>query len=144
VHRALAAMVAELDADRRAWHRVAAGPDEEAGPRDARGHLQIADEMLQALGASAFAARAAAELWATGERPRKRTAAVSRALTAQEARIVRLVSAARATATSPRSYSSAPAPSTTTCGRYSGSSASPRVPSWFALCLMAALRTRNF
>ena len=49
--------------------------------------------MLQALGASAFAARAAAELRAVGERPRKRTAAVSGALTAQEARIVRLVSA---------------------------------------------------
>jgi hypothetical protein len=51
---------------------------------------------------------------------------------------------AGATATSRRSCSSAPAPSTATYGRYSGSPASPRGPSWFALCLMAALRTRNF
>jgi len=42
---------------------------------------------------------------------------------------------------SPGSCSSAPAQLTTIFVRYSGSSASPRVPSWFVFCLMAARRT---
>ena len=56
--------------------------------RDARGRLRIVHEMLQSLGVSAFAARAAAELRATGERPR--TAETSGALTEQESRIAKL------------------------------------------------------
>ena len=43
-----------------------------------------------------------------------------------------------------RSACRAGAPSTTIFGRYSGSSASPRVPSLCVFCLMAARRTRNF
>ena len=58
---------------------------------DARGHLRTAHELLSGMGAEAFAERAARELRATGEHPRKRTAQPTDALTAQELHIARLV-----------------------------------------------------
>jgi len=60
--------------------------------REAREHLRIARDMLEAMGMDAFAERAGRELRATGETARKRTAATARdeELTAQEAQIARL------------------------------------------------------
>ncbi|WP_254886094.1 AAA family ATPase [Streptomyces sp. NA02950] len=57
----------------------------------AREQLRTAHEMLSGIGAEAFAARAARELRATGERPRKRTAEPTDALTAHELHVARLV-----------------------------------------------------
>ena len=57
---------------------------------DAREHLHAAHEMFTAMGIEAFADRAARELLTTGETARKRTAATSADLTAQEAQIARL------------------------------------------------------
>lgn len=57
----------------------------------AREHLRTAHQMLSEMGAEAFAKRAAHQLRATGERPRKRTARPADALTPQELRIARLV-----------------------------------------------------
>jgi DNA-binding CsgD family transcriptional regulator len=58
---------------------------------DAREQLRTAHQMLAAMGADAFAERAARELHATGERVRKRTAEPPARLTAREAQISRLV-----------------------------------------------------
>ncbi|MGP3945164.1 MULTISPECIES: AAA family ATPase [Streptomyces] len=59
---------------------------------EARTHLSEAHTRLTAIGADAFAARAARELRATGERPGSRRAGVvTRKLTAQELQIARLV-----------------------------------------------------
>lgn len=58
---------------------------------DARGQLRIAHDMLTDMGLEAFAGRAARELRATGEHPRKRSAQPSDALTAHELQIARLV-----------------------------------------------------
>jgi DNA-binding CsgD family transcriptional regulator len=58
--------------------------------RDARRELRTARDMLDAMGAKGFAARAAAELLATGERARSRTPAATLDLTAQEARVAGL------------------------------------------------------
>ena len=58
---------------------------------DAREQLGTAHDLLSAMGAEPFAARAARELRATGERARKRTSRPSEALTAQELTIARLV-----------------------------------------------------
>jgi DNA-binding CsgD family transcriptional regulator len=59
--------------------------------REAREHLRIARDMLEAMGMDAFAERAGRELRATGETARKRTAAArDEELTAQEAHIARL------------------------------------------------------
>ena len=57
---------------------------------DAREQLRTAHEMLTAIGAEAFAERAAIELQATGETARKRTVSTLDELTPQEARIARL------------------------------------------------------
>jgi DNA-binding CsgD family transcriptional regulator len=59
---------------------------------DAREQLRTAHQMLTAMGADAFAERAARELRATGERVRKRTADAPAQLTAREAQIARLAS----------------------------------------------------
>ena len=59
--------------------------------QDAREQLRTAHESLSNMGAEAFAERAARELRATGEHPRKRTAQATDALTAQELHIARLV-----------------------------------------------------
>ncbi|WP_219339792.1 ATP-binding protein [Luteimonas salinisoli] len=59
--------------------------------RDAREQLRTAHQLLSDMGAEAFAGRAARELRAAGEKPRKRTAKPTDALTAQELHIVRLV-----------------------------------------------------
>ncbi|WP_027931862.1 helix-turn-helix transcriptional regulator [Amycolatopsis thermoflava] len=61
--------------------------------QDARAQLRTAHELLSGMGAEAFAARAARELTATGERPRKRAARPADALTARELHIARLVAA---------------------------------------------------
>jgi DNA-binding CsgD family transcriptional regulator len=58
--------------------------------RDARSELRTARDMLDAMGAKGFAARAAAELRATGERARPRTPAATLDLTPQEARVAGL------------------------------------------------------
>jgi DNA-binding CsgD family transcriptional regulator/tetratricopeptide (TPR) repeat protein len=57
---------------------------------EAREQLQIAHDMLSTMGAEAFAARAARELLATGERARKRVCDTRDDLTAQEHHIARL------------------------------------------------------
>ena len=59
--------------------------------QDAREQLRTAHELMSDMGAEAFAERAARELRATGENPRKRTAQPTDALTAQELHIARLV-----------------------------------------------------
>jgi DNA-binding CsgD family transcriptional regulator len=59
--------------------------------REARDQLRTAHGLLSDMGAEAFAARAARELRATGEHPRKRTAQPSDALTAHELHIARSV-----------------------------------------------------
>src|SRR5690606_5112521 len=59
--------------------------------QDAREQLRTAHELLSDMGAEAYAERAARELRATGEKPRKRTAQPTDALTAQELHISRLV-----------------------------------------------------
>ncbi|WP_198165816.1 ATP-binding protein [Agromyces laixinhei] len=59
--------------------------------QDAREQLREAHELLSHMGAQAFASRAARELRATGEHPRKRTARSTDELTAQELHIARLV-----------------------------------------------------
>jgi ATP/maltotriose-dependent transcriptional regulator MalT len=57
---------------------------------DARQQLRTAHDMLEAIGMEAFAKRARAELLATGERVRKRTAETRDELTPQERQIARL------------------------------------------------------
>ena len=59
--------------------------------QDAREQLRTAHELLSKMGLEAFAERAAHELRATGEKPRKRTAQPTDALTAQELHVARLV-----------------------------------------------------
>ena len=58
---------------------------------DAREHLRAAYDVFTAMGAAAFAQRAARELQAAGETARKRTVETSGELTAQEVQVVRLV-----------------------------------------------------
>src|SRR5215510_4920146 len=58
---------------------------------DAREQLRLAHQMLAAMGAGAFAERAARELRATGERARPRSPGAADVLTAQEEQIARLV-----------------------------------------------------
>ncbi|MEV0675585.1 AAA family ATPase [Actinosynnema sp. NPDC050436] len=95
------------DAYRRAVELLAAGPGVVARGRahlvygewlrrrgrrrDARTELREAHELLSGIGAEGFAARAAAELRATGERARSRSAPAPAALTVQEVHIARQV-----------------------------------------------------
>ena len=58
---------------------------------DAREQLRLAHQMLAAMGADAFAERAARELRATGERARPRSPMAAEVLTPQEEQIGRLV-----------------------------------------------------
>ena len=57
---------------------------------DARTQLRTAHELFTAMGASAFADRAARELLATGETTRKRSIETAHELTAQEAQVARM------------------------------------------------------
>jgi ATP/maltotriose-dependent transcriptional regulator MalT len=57
---------------------------------DARHHLQAAYDLLDAIGADAFAERARRELLATGEKVRKREVNAYSQLTSQEEHIIRL------------------------------------------------------
>ncbi|MFY9777626.1 MAG: helix-turn-helix transcriptional regulator, partial [Trebonia sp.] len=57
---------------------------------EARAPLRTAHEMLDAMGITAFAARAGRELLATGETARKRNVETALELTAQEAQVARL------------------------------------------------------
>ncbi|MFJ4223765.1 ATP-binding protein [Microbacterium sp. NPDC089695] len=59
--------------------------------QEAREQLRIAHDALAAMGAEAFADRAARELRATGETPRKRATQPATSLTAHELQIARLV-----------------------------------------------------
>lgn len=59
--------------------------------QDAREQLRTAQGLLVDMGMEAFAERAARELRATGEHPRKRTAQPTDCLTAQELHVARLV-----------------------------------------------------
>ncbi|WP_029136014.1 ATP-binding protein [Nakamurella lactea] len=59
--------------------------------QDAREQLRTAHQLLSDMGMEAFAERAARELRATGEHPRKRTAQPTDCLTAHELHIARLV-----------------------------------------------------
>jgi DNA-binding CsgD family transcriptional regulator len=59
--------------------------------RDARDQLRTAYEMFDSMGMQAFAARARAELRATGERARPRGPAAAEVLTPQEEQIARMV-----------------------------------------------------
>jgi DNA-binding CsgD family transcriptional regulator len=63
----------------------------ESRRQEARDQLRTAHRMLTDMGAQAFADRAARELRATGEHPRKRTAQPTDELTAQEVQVARLV-----------------------------------------------------
>jgi DNA-binding CsgD family transcriptional regulator len=60
--------------------------------REARSQLRTAHDMFETMGLEIFAARAAAELRATGEHPRRREVGTKEALTPQEAQIADLVS----------------------------------------------------
>jgi DNA-binding NarL/FixJ family response regulator len=62
----------------------------ESRRQDACEQLRTAHDLLSDMGAEAFAGRAARELRATGENPRKRTTQPTDALTAQELHIARL------------------------------------------------------
>src|SRR4051812_12846465 len=79
----------EVEAD--AWDRGAlAGAAEPPGVWTCVSTKRIADEMFSATGQAAFAARAARELVATGERARRRTVDTREDLTAQGAQRSRL------------------------------------------------------
>src|SRR3984957_11157949 len=72
-------------------HLLYGGGLRRAGRRvDARKQLRAAHLMLEEMGMEAFAERARRELRATGETARKRTAAASEVLTAQEAQVARM------------------------------------------------------
>jgi DNA-binding CsgD family transcriptional regulator len=62
---------------------------------EAREHLRAAHQSFTAMGAEAFAERAARELGATGETVRKRVQGEREELTSQEAQIARLAAAGR-------------------------------------------------
>jgi DNA-binding NarL/FixJ family response regulator len=59
--------------------------------QEGREQLRTAHRLLTAMGADAFAERAARELRATGEHPRRRSAQPTDALTTHELQIARLV-----------------------------------------------------
>jgi DNA-binding CsgD family transcriptional regulator len=59
--------------------------------QEARGELRLAHDLLSRIGANAFAARAAKELVATGEHPRRRTRQATDELTPQELQVARHV-----------------------------------------------------
>ena len=92
---------------------------------DARHQLRAAYDLLDAIGAGAFAERTRRELLATGEKVRKREVDTHSQLTPQEYASLGWPGTDAPTPRSPRNYSSAPAPSNGTCARCSPNWASP-------------------
>jgi hypothetical protein len=97
---------------------------------DAREELRAAHDMFASMEAEAFAARAERELLATGETARKRKAENRDELTARRRRSRSSLATGSPTPRSVPSYSSALAPSSTTCIRCSRSSGSAVAGTW--------------